>query len=89
LNPIQKTVHIENGLEVETVEVVNLILRWLMMYGEDWVDLERVVRDDNIALMERNVLYLHSYICTDPESNKMKLTPKGLAIINHGLQIKT
>lgn len=77
--------HIENGFEVESEEVVNLILRWLMLYGEDWVDLERMVEDDKIALIERNVLYLHAYTYTHPSTNKMRLSPKALALINHGL----
>lgn len=77
--------HIENGFEVETEEVVNLILRWLMLYGEDWVDLETIVEGDKIALIERNVLYLHGYTYQHPQADKQRLTPKALALINHGL----
>ena len=81
-----QTKHTKEGkIEVETEEVKNLILRWLMLYGEDWVDLETMVEDGKLMLIERNVLYLHSYVYHHPQADKLRSTPKALQLINHGL----
>jgi hypothetical protein len=78
---------IEDGkVEVETEAVKNLLLTWLMVFGEDWVTKDRVVGSGVIGDMQFRVLFLHGYILisSDHSTQHFKLAWKSFNI-NHGL----
>lgn len=76
-------------MEVTEVRYGDILLKWLIMHGSDWVDIRDVWSEYKLSMLEAMGFIERKENATSKSAAylQFRLTDKGKQVINRGLQI--
>jgi len=77
-------------MEVTEVRYGDILLKWLIVHGSDWVDIRDVWGEYKLSALEA-MGFLERKVGHEPKNlayNQYRLTDKGKQVINRSLQMR-